>query len=237
MTFSEAAMIMMSGAPSAIKSITITKNGHYEAPEGIDGYNPIDVNVPKKIQSKTITRNGTYYAPTGVDGFNPVIVNNPYETLWKVEHGQTEETDTGLTDSEGNPITIDGLPVGDIADVVNSGFIPGQPVNTTFVGLSDSGMIYVHLQYNETVIKPNVETRYDWSLTVTNAETGQSKTASQKMSGYEGQYPVVTLSVGKNINYNCTLYGGYPIGATLIISPSEVGVRGSFKYYVCKPEG
>ncbi len=49
MTFAEAAMIMMpGGSPPVIIPITITKNGHYEAPEGIDGYNPIDVNVPDR---------------------------------------------------------------------------------------------------------------------------------------------------------------------------------------------
>ena len=49
MTFAEAAMIMMSGgSPPVINPITITENGHYEAPEGIAGYNPIDVKVPDR---------------------------------------------------------------------------------------------------------------------------------------------------------------------------------------------
>lgn len=49
MTFAEAAAIMLGGGSSpVIQSITITENGHYEAPEGIDGYNPIDVNVPDR---------------------------------------------------------------------------------------------------------------------------------------------------------------------------------------------
>lgn len=49
MTAEEAAMIMMSGSSSpVINPITITENGHYEAPEGIDGYNPIIVNVPDR---------------------------------------------------------------------------------------------------------------------------------------------------------------------------------------------
>lgn len=237
MTFAEAAMIMMSGTPSAIDPITITENGHYEAPEGVNGYNPIDVNVQKKIKSITITRNGTYNAPAGVDGYNPVIVNNPYETLWKQEHGLTEKIDTEFTDPEGAPITIDGLPVGNIDDLVNSEFIPGQPIDTTFAALSDSGMIYVHLQYNETVIKPDWEIQYYLSLTVTNAQTGESKTKSNTMSGFGGQYPVVTLNTMYGIEYSCVLYGGYPIGIHLKISPADVGVTGSFRYYVCKPEG
>lgn len=238
MTFAEAAMIMMSDGKANIKSLTITQNGQYNAPAGIDGYNPVIVNVPKNIQSITITRNGTYTAPAGVDGYNPVIVDNPYETLWKQEHGQTEETDTGLTDSEGNPIIIDGLPVDDIDDVVNSGFIPGHPFHTTFAGLSESGMIYVNLQYNETVITPDWETQYDISVTVTNAQTGESKTASQTVTVYGSkQYPIAMLDTAYSINYSLTVYtGGVPTGAEAIIYPSDVGVTGEFKYYVCKPE-
>ena len=96
------------------------------------------------IESITITRNGTYTAPKGVDGYNPVVVNNPYETLWKQEHDQTEEIDTGLTDPEDNPIIIDGLPADDLDDVINTGF-PGPNVNVTFAALSDSGLVYVQL--------------------------------------------------------------------------------------------
>lgn len=46
MTFSEAAMIMMSGGGKVIQPLTITANGSYEAPEGVNGFNPVLVNVP-----------------------------------------------------------------------------------------------------------------------------------------------------------------------------------------------
>ena len=99
MTFAEAAMIMMSGGNGIIKSLTATKNGVYNTPAGVDGYNPVLVNVADryeegyqkgytdgekdgeaavkaKIQSKTITENGTYSAADAkLDGFDPVIVN------------------------------------------------------------------------------------------------------------------------------------------------------------------
>lgn len=49
MTFSEAAMIMMSGgSPAVIQSLTVTQNGRYEAPKGVDGFNPVIVNVPDR---------------------------------------------------------------------------------------------------------------------------------------------------------------------------------------------
>ena len=214
MTFAEAAMIMMSGGSANIQPLTVTQNGQYNAPAGVSGYTPVIVNVPKNIRSITITRNGTYTAPAGVDGYNPVIVNNPYEILWKQEHGQTEEIDTGLTDEEDKPIIIDGLPVDDIDDVINSGFDPDQPVDITFAALSDSGMIYVHLQYKKTVITPDWETQYYISATVTNAQTGESKTVDRTVTAHGSHMPVVTLDTAYKIQYHITIYSsGYPFGA------------------------
>ena len=93
------------GGSANIQPLTVTKNGKYDAPEGVNGFNPVDVNVPDrydegykdgsedgydkgyadgeaavkaKIQSKTITKHGTYYAADdGLDGFDPVNVNVP----------------------------------------------------------------------------------------------------------------------------------------------------------------
>lgn len=93
------------GGGGVIQPLTVTQNGRYDAPAGVDGFNPVDVNVPDrydegykdgsedgydegyvdgeaavkaKIQSKTITKNGTYYAADdGLDGFDPVNVNVP----------------------------------------------------------------------------------------------------------------------------------------------------------------
>lgn len=234
--FLEAAyMAKMCGGSGAIQSLTVTQNGQYNAPEGVGGYNPVTVDVPKNIRSITITRNGTYTAPTGVDGYNPVIVDNPYETLWKYEHDQTEETDTGLTDEDDNPIIIDGLPVDDIDDVINSGFDPDQPVDITFAALSDSGMIYVHLQYKKTVITPDWETQYYISVTVTNAQTGESKTVDRTVTAHGSHKPVVTLNTKYYVDYSIAIYSsGYPFRAEIIIRPSEVGVTGPFNYYICK---
>ena len=232
--FLEAAyMAKMCGGSGVIQPLTVTQNGQYNAPEGVGGFNPVTVNVPKNIRSITITRNGTYTAPAGVDGYNPVIVNNPYEILWKQEHGQTEEIDTGLTDEEDKPIIIDGLPVDDIDDVINTGF----PGDVTFAALSDSGLIYVRLQYKETVITPNWETQYYISVTVTNAQTGQSVTHDPTITVRSStQYPVVTLNTKNYIDYHLSVYtgGGLPTGSQVIIRPSEVGVAGPFKYYICK---
>lgn len=64
----------------AIEALDITANGVYNAPEGVDGYNPITVAVPERVpvvESKEITANGTYTPAEGVDGFNSVVVNVP----------------------------------------------------------------------------------------------------------------------------------------------------------------
>ena len=94
MTFSEAAMIMMSGG-KVIQPIAITQYGDYEikAPEGVDGYNPIHVNLKDRyqagytdgwmkcfldIETITITKNGTYNAKSeNLEGYNPVVVDVP----------------------------------------------------------------------------------------------------------------------------------------------------------------
>ena len=106
-----AAMVMMSGGSGVIQPLSVTQNGKYDAPAGVDGFNPVDVNVPDrydegykdgydegyvdgeaavkaKIQSKTITKNGTYYASDdGLDGFDPVNVNVNVSGGFKLPEG------------------------------------------------------------------------------------------------------------------------------------------------------
>ena len=48
MTFAEAAMLMMSGGGANIQPLTVTQNGQYNAPKGVDGFNPVIVNVPDR---------------------------------------------------------------------------------------------------------------------------------------------------------------------------------------------
>ena len=51
MTFAEAAMIMMSGGSTNIQPLTVTQNGKYNAPEGVDGFNPVEVKVASSSSS------------------------------------------------------------------------------------------------------------------------------------------------------------------------------------------
>lgn len=55
-------------------TITITANGTYLPPTGIDGYREVDVNVPDPVLEEiTITENGTYLP--NAFGFSEVEVN------------------------------------------------------------------------------------------------------------------------------------------------------------------
>lgn len=90
MTFAEAAMIMMSGGGANIQPLSVTANGSYEAPKGVDGYNPVNVNVPDRydegyedgrnsfVTSHLLAKENhkTYIASElGVDGFHRVSVD------------------------------------------------------------------------------------------------------------------------------------------------------------------
>ena len=78
------------------------ENGIYTIPEGVDGFNPVTVDVTPVIQSITITENGTYNIPTGVDGYGPVVVNVSSGGVHDLFDGLLEQgsfTDNGLNDS------------------------------------------------------------------------------------------------------------------------------------------
>lgn len=60
-----------------INELSVSENGEYRVPEGVDGYNPVIVNIPPYIpviSPLSITENGTYTAPEGIDGYSPITV-------------------------------------------------------------------------------------------------------------------------------------------------------------------
>ena len=59
-----------------IEELSVNENGIYGVPAGVDGYNPVVVNVSPTIQSINIYENGMYVA-SEVDGYSPVVVNVP----------------------------------------------------------------------------------------------------------------------------------------------------------------
>lgn len=72
------------GRQPVIQSKSITENGTYTAPEGVDGYSPITVNVPipePSLAEQVCSHNGTYLPPEGYDGFSKVEVDVPVPTM------------------------------------------------------------------------------------------------------------------------------------------------------------
>lgn len=51
-----------SGGSAVIEALSVTTNGTYTAPSGVDGYSPVSVNVPGIVPtgSQTFTENGTF---------------------------------------------------------------------------------------------------------------------------------------------------------------------------------
>ena len=89
MTAEEAAWIMMSGGKKPVlQSIAITQYGDYEikAPEGVDGYNPIHVNLKDRYD----------------EGYN--AAKKIYEKIIEQLNGDGET----VTDDNGNPSTTRG---------------------------------------------------------------------------------------------------------------------------------
>lgn len=74
------------GRQPVITGISITENGRYTAPLGVDGYSPVnvDVDADPELQDKNITENGTYSADEGYDGLNQVVVDVQPELQEKV---------------------------------------------------------------------------------------------------------------------------------------------------------
>jgi len=78
--FLEGSIKSIGGKQPVIQSKTITENGTYNVPSGIDGFNPVVVNVPSQepnIQERVFASNGTFNPPEGVDGYAPVIIDVP----------------------------------------------------------------------------------------------------------------------------------------------------------------
>lgn len=87
-------------AEPIIQPLEITNNGTYTAPEGVDGYSPISVNVPipngyiKPSGTKEITENGTHDAKA----YESVSVNVPIPEGYIQPNGTLDVTENGTFD-------------------------------------------------------------------------------------------------------------------------------------------
>ena len=68
------------GKSAVIEGLTITSNGTYTAGSGVDGYSPVEVDVPAPefvTETLSVSANGTYTPSEGIDGYSQVVVDVP----------------------------------------------------------------------------------------------------------------------------------------------------------------
>ena len=180
------------------------------------------------IQSLTVTRNGVYTAPEGVDGYNPVIVNSPYETLYKLEHGLTDDIDTGVTDESGEEIIIGGLPIDNVNQLIRTNMLEGD-MNISFVLVAGGEVV----RFDCWMIKDSGTLTP--CLTLTNVRTGQNVT--KKGGTFKEYEPLVGAFISINSAY--LQFGSYFWGGPAPMPPwdgsvgayfSEVGITSIPEY-------
>ena len=111
-----------SGDAPVIRSLSVTENGTYTAPDGVDGYSPVVVEVPEKepvTQELNVTQNGEYVPGSGVDGYSKVKVNVPdippvLDTLEVTENG-TYNAPSGI---DGYSSVVVDVPAPEVPDPV-----------------------------------------------------------------------------------------------------------------------
>ena len=67
-----------------LQELNAIENGEYLPPEGVDGFSPVNVNVPDippVVEELNVIENGVYVPESGVDGFSRVSVYVPAPTI------------------------------------------------------------------------------------------------------------------------------------------------------------
>lgn len=65
----------LGGGEPVLVSLSVTENGEYTPESGIDGFNPVLVNVSPKLTALEVTQNGTYLPEAPFEGFSGAVVN------------------------------------------------------------------------------------------------------------------------------------------------------------------
>ena len=192
------------GKVPKIEPKTITENGTYTAPEGVDGYSPVTVNVHEPvIEELHITENGEYHAPEGVDGYDPVIAQVDPNCIKLVA------TENGTYHS---PSGVDGfVPV--VVDVpqIEGVRIGAQANNRIEIAISDSPNYEYTLEfYNDeyqagTSILGNPNSSFNINLTQYgnswNCDNGNQRLFSympKSLDGFKGHFIFVSNASSGN---------------------------------------
>ena len=192
--FAASAAIMMSGGgkSAVIQPLTITSNGTYTAPDGVDGYSPVIVGVPDRYDEG--------YEQGYKDGCDDT--KTTYEKIIRQLNGDGET----VTDDNGN--TIDNAIVADddseINDVLRGIVFPNGGGSVSVDGLTGADTYFRIDQV--TTVYGNGQLGKRMQLTLVNKLTGETKVVatSVNMQPSSGTVMWKINSVGFNSGDNRT---------------------------------
>lgn len=181
------------GGDPVLDDITITENGHYTPPAGVDGYDDITVNVqetPPVLDDITITENGTYTPPSGVDGYDEITVNVPdvpasILPLNIVSNG-TYEAPEGLDGY--NPISVSvQVPEDETLHIYTNGtYRPSSPdkrFNVVYAEVPDFVKPPMYIPYVESAIAINMTEDTIQQIYASGMDIGASLNGQINLSG------------------------------------------------------
>ena len=160
--FAASAAIMMSGKGKkpVIQSLTVTENGKYDVPNGIDGYGPVIVNVPDR------------YDEGYKDGYN--AAKEIYEKIIRQLNGDGET----VPDDSGNTIETDIDD--DLNDILRGIVFPNGGGSVSVDGLTGADTYFRIDQV--TTVNANGTTSKQIRLSVVNKQTGETKVTASSMN-------------------------------------------------------
>ena len=95
------------GGDAVIRRLGVSANGTYTAPSGVDGYNPVVVDVQPLLQNKSVSQNGEVTPDQGYYGLSKVTVAVPQPSGTKqITISQNGTTTENVNDYSSAEITV-----------------------------------------------------------------------------------------------------------------------------------
>lgn len=200
-----------------IEELNITENGTYTAPDGVDGYSPINVNVPipegyiKPNGSLDINTNGTYdvteKASVNVD-VKPILQNKTVTPTKEEQDITADEVYDGLS-----KVTVNAIP--------NEYIIPSGTQEITENGTYDvTEKASVNVNVANTEVTPILQektvspTTSSQSVTPDNGYDGLSKVTVNPMPTATQATPTISIDNNGLITASATQSAGYVASGT-----------------------
>lgn len=218
-------------------TITITANGTYSAPTGIDGYSKVDVNVEPTLESITITKNGTYTPSENIDGYNEIIVNTPVPVEPVIQEIEITENGTySATDGvDGyNPIIVN-VPTGGGGDIEvepivltgQSGNICGGKIGSAYIKLFGDSITTSQLTSLDQMFSYYELEEIPFDI---NTKTGYGTFGCKSMFEFAEKLKTLPKIKGETTNfyrtfYSCSALRNIPKSFYEDINPQYLGTR------------